>query len=62
MQMHMMYQYLYFSGGSSDSGGDGDGENKGKYHYSSMCILSKLHIGVLLHRHSIYIPTKFLLF
>jgi hypothetical protein len=25
-------------------------------------MLSKLHIGVLLHRHSIYMQTKFLLF
>jgi hypothetical protein len=25
-------------------------------------MLSKLHIGVLLHRHSIYIQTEFLLF
>jgi hypothetical protein len=57
--------FFYFSGGgSSDRGGgdDGDGEYKGKSHYSSECMLNKLHIGALLHRHSIYIQTKFLLF
>jgi len=54
---------FYFSGSSSSSSSSrGGGGNKGKSHYSSECMLSKLHIGVLLHRHSIYIPTKFLLF
>jgi len=61
MQMHMMYPFFYFSAGSIGSS-DGDDEKKCKSHYSSMCMLSKLQIGVLHHRHSIYIPTKFLLF
>ena len=61
MQMHMMYLLFLFLSGSS-SGGGGDDVNKGKSHYSSECMLSKLHIGMLLHRHSIYIQTKFLLF
>ena len=58
--------FFYFSGsggsGSSGSGGGDNDENKGKSHYSCECMLSKLHIGVILHRHSIYIQTKFLLF
>jgi hypothetical protein len=62
MQMPMMYHFFYFSGGDRSGRGGGDGENIGKSHYSSMCILSKLHIRVVLHHHSICIPTNFLLF
>ena len=54
--------FFYFLGGGSSGGGGGDDGNKSKSHYSCECMLSKLHIGVLLHRHSIYIQTTFLLF
>ena len=51
--------FFNFSDGGSSGGGDGDGGNKGTSHYNSECML---HIGGLLHRHSIYMQTKFLLF
>jgi hypothetical protein len=54
--------FFYFSDGGSSGCGGSDGGNKGTSHYSSERMLCKLHIGVLLHRHSIYIQTKFLLF
>ena len=50
------------TGDGSTGGGGGGGGNKGKSHYSSEGMLSKLHIGMLLYRHSIYIQIKFLLF